>query len=71
MSEVMLYLAGRTLDPEAEEPRRWEFLGIFSDQARAEGACSGPGDFVAPVMLNQPAPEKSGPFPSAWYPRAS
>lgn len=68
MSELVLYLVGLNLDLESESPDRWEFTGVFSDFDKAEKACTKPGHFVAPVPLNEVAPEESTSFPTSSYP---
>lgn len=66
-----LWLAGRYRGPESptnEVPPPWEFLGIFDSRAKAVQACKQDIDFVAPVKLNECAPDELSTFERAYYP---
>jgi len=62
---LVFWLVGHTLDSESSS---WEFKALCSDREAAVLACSKQSDFVAPVVVDKIAPEKSEYFPEAFYP---
>jgi hypothetical protein len=49
------------------EPRAWEFIGVFDDEAKAVAACITDDHWVGPVTLNENVETGTG-WPGAWYP---
>lgn len=64
MLDVTLWVVGRKLAGESE----WELQGVFDREAGAVRACRDETYFVGPVVLNQPQPHGSTPWPGAYYP---
>lgn len=64
---MKLWVAGR-LVCNATEGAVWELLGIYDDELRAVARCTTTNDFVAPVGLNEDAPEPMTYFPEVRYP---
>ena len=48
----------------------WEILGIFSTEERAIAACKLPIDFVAPLTIDEVAPDEPVEFLNSFYPLA-
>jgi len=64
-----MWIAGKVTKHEASG-YVWEFVGVFSTEAKAVAACRTADHFVAPCGLNEQATEKKTPWPDAYYPIA-
>src|SRR3990167_4528459 len=51
------------------DPDNWEFIGVFSDEQKAIDACKDEDYFIAPIKLNECAPDETTEFPDAYYPK--
>ena len=64
---MKLWLAGKT---RSEDGRMWEFVGVYTSESLAVAACTDWRYFVAPINLNDTAPDDVSVFPGASYPIA-
>jgi len=64
---MKLWLAGK-INP--DNPKEWQFIGVFGGQLRAIRACKDETFFVAPVEMNQELPLSVRDWPGLFYPMA-
>lgn len=81
LAAQQLWLVGRYHGPEPPEDAAllrgtknpgvlapWEFMGVFATREKAIAACSRRLDFVAPVKVDERAPEELEGFEDSFYP---
>lgn len=49
----------------------WDFLGVYSTDDRAIHACQSDVHFIAPMSMDDTAPDEPTPWPGAYFPKRS
>ena len=65
---MKIYLVGKYIK-KINDDVAWECGGVFDSEEKAVAACHDERYFVAPMILNEIAPQEKTDFPGAYYPK--
>lgn len=52
-----------------DAPKRWQFVGVFDTEEKANAACVAKLFFMAPIEMNWSCPRECTEWPGCVYPR--
>lgn len=66
---MQLWIVGKFIKKDKNDHVFWECGGVFSTEKKAVDACHDMRYFVAPINLNEVAPQEKTDFPDCYYPK--